>query len=489
MRARRPFLPFLSIALGLLGSVVGVRSARADDAPPSAPPPAPPAPPIGPPGPGAGGAGGGAAQPAAVDRLTAEELEILRRRFPDWDQRDAAERERIAVNVMKLRQLSPDDRRRLLERAKKLELAGPDAVNALGQRLRGWREMSHAEQEQMREKRTFFRGMGAQVIGGLPPEARQLVTPGALPTSLTFPERLRLEVGIAKLLRKRIEQAFVANPPLDAEPSAGAPPAQAQRLVVARDALRAKGTAATDDDRRRFASALFEDRLLGLRRRLGAEERASDAMRRGERFGALAKATFPDAFAAATDDVARLAAKGREGLAPLLAEGNEGDRTGTPAQRPLVELVILLERARPALALASADLAAKAQALQGDLLLALGWTQAEVLAFAEAKGEAARWLKLAPFRRWFGAGAGHGAGGGRRGPGGGAGSGGAGAGGQGPGGGWRRGGPPPAPPGPPAPAAPPEPPAIPGMDAEGAMDAPGMDADAKPTDPNGTDAR
>jgi len=27
------------------------------------------------------------------------------------------------------------------------------------------------------------------------------------------------------------------------------------------------------------------------------------------------------------------------------------------------------------------------------------------------------------------------------------------------------------------------------MDAEGAMDAPGMDADAKPTDPNGTDAR
>jgi hypothetical protein len=287
----------------------------------------------------------------------------------------------------------------------------------------------------MREKRTFFRGMGAQVIGALPPEARQLVTPGALPTSLTFPERLRLEVGIAKLLRKRIEQAFVASLPLDAEPSAGAPPAQAQRLVVARDALRAKGTAATDDDRRRFASALFEDRLLGLRRRLGAEERASDAMRRGERFGALAKATFPDAFAAATDDVARLAAKGREGLAPLLAEAT---RTVPPAQRPPPARV---PAGRGSGAGAGSPRPRRFQAT----LLALGWTQAES---RRGEGRGAR-LCCCPYRHWFGGGAGRwgGAGGrqprwrmvGRRR-------------GQGPGGGWRRG--------------PPRRPAPPGMDAE-----------------------
>lgn len=456
---RRGFVPWLAIAFGAL---VAPAFARADEPPPQVPPRgAPPSP-----------APGGTASPSSVDRLTAEELEILRRRFPDWDQRDAAERERIASNVMKLRLLSPEDRRRLLERAKKLELAGPDAVSALGQKLRGWHEMSHEAQEQMREKRTFFRGMAAQVVAALPPDARQLVTPGALPSSLTFPERLRLEVGIAKLLRKKVEQAYVASPPLDAEPSAGAAPSQAQRLIGARDALRAKGAAAVDDDRRRFASLLFEDRLLALRRRLGAE--TLDEMRRGERFGALAREAFPDAFAGATDDVARLAAKGRDGLSSLLADGAENERPVSPAQRPLVELVILLERARPTFTLLSADLFGKAERFQGDLLLALGWTPQEVAAFTEVRAEQARWLKLAAFRRWFGVGtgAGHGGGaGGRRGPGQGFVPGGPGAGGQGSGGGWRgaerRGGPPPAPP------------EVPGMDAG----SPGMDAGTPGMDP------
>ena len=74
------------LALGAAWGFVGPSSARADEPPPVAPPREPPAP-----------APGGTVGPAAVDRLTAEELEILRRRFPDWDQRDAAERERIAL--------------------------------------------------------------------------------------------------------------------------------------------------------------------------------------------------------------------------------------------------------------------------------------------------------------------------------------------------------------------------------------------------------
>lgn len=381
--------PLLAIALGATWGLVSPRSARAEEPPAPIPQPAVPAPSPAP---------GGTAAPAAVDRLTPEELEILRRRFPDWDQRDAAERERVAANVMKLRQLSPEDRRRLLERAKKLEGAGPDAW----QKLRGWHEMSHAEQEQMRAKRIFYRGMGAQVVSALPPDARQLVTPGALPSSLSLPERLRLEVGIATLLRKKIVLAYVANPPLDAEASPGAPPAQAQRLAAAREAVRKAGPAATDDERRRLAIVLVEDRFLALRRRLQGE--TLDETGRGARFGAMAKDAFPEAFAAVVDEVARLAAKGRHGLIPLLADGAQGEGPGSPARRALVELVILLERARPVFATVSADLAAKAQAFQGELLLALSWKPEAVRALAESKNETERWLKLAMFKRGIGGG-------------------------------------------------------------------------------------
>lgn len=395
MRARPFLLALLSLALGAAWSFVGPSSVWADEPPP---PPAP----------------RDTVGPVAVDRLTAEELEILRRRFPDWDQRDAAERERIASNVMKLRQLSPDDRRRLLERAKKLEGAGPDAW----QKLRGWHEMTHAEREQMRAKRVMYRGMGAQVVGALPPDARQLVTPGALPGSLTFPERLRLEVGIASLLRKRILEAYVSNPPRDVEASVGAPPAQVKRLTAARDALRAKGEAATNEDRRRLAEALLEDRLFGLRRRLQGETLAEGA--RGARFGAMAKEAFPEAFSSVVDEVARRAAKGRQGLVPLLAEGGDGEGAGSPAQRPLAELVGMLERARPVFAMISPDLAAKAEAFQGELLLALGWKPEAVRLLAEAKTEQDRLLKLAMFKRMFGGGPGAGpwGGGGPRRPGG-----------------------------------------------------------------------
>jgi|GEM_PF-2301869 len=391
MRARSlPFL-LLAIALGVTWSVVDPRSAQAEEPPPS---PAP----------------GGSVAPAAVDRLTGEELEILRRRFPDWDQREAAERERVAANVLKLRQLSPEERRRLLERAKRLEGAGPDAW----QKLRGWHEMSHAEHEQMRAKRIFYRGMGAQVVSALPPEARRLVTPGALPSSLSFSERLRLEVGIATLLRKKVVQAYVASPPLDAEASPGAPPAQAQRLAGAREAVRKAGSAATDDDRRRLANLLFEDRFLALRRRLLSE--TFDDTGRGARLGAMAKETFPEAFAAVVDDVARLAAKGRHGLILLLVDGGQGEVTESPARRPLVELVLLLERARPVLATVSADLAVKAQAFQAELLLALGWKPEAVRLFGESTNETERGLKLAMLKRMLGdgTGAGHWGGGGPR---------------------------------------------------------------------------
>src|SRR5690606_28024333 len=94
MRARL-LLPLLWLPLAVLATsgVVGPSRARADEAPPAVPPRGPPPAP----------ASGATAEPAAVARLTPEELEILRRRFPDWDQRDVGERERIASNVLKLR--------------------------------------------------------------------------------------------------------------------------------------------------------------------------------------------------------------------------------------------------------------------------------------------------------------------------------------------------------------------------------------------------
>src|SRR5437868_886149 len=89
---------FLAVAAVWAAAVAGAGSARADD-------PAPPAQ-----GPAAG---------SAVAKLTPEESAMLARRFPDWERKPAAEREKIATNVLRLRDLSAEQRARFFERLRR----------------------------------------------------------------------------------------------------------------------------------------------------------------------------------------------------------------------------------------------------------------------------------------------------------------------------------------------------------------------------------
>ena len=50
-------------------------------------------------------AGDAAEAKGAIERLTAEEMAVDRRRIADWDRLDAAAQERVAQNVLRLRAL------------------------------------------------------------------------------------------------------------------------------------------------------------------------------------------------------------------------------------------------------------------------------------------------------------------------------------------------------------------------------------------------
>lgn len=76
---------------------------------------------------------GGVATASAVDSLRAEELELLKGKFPDWDGWDRERQERVASRVLRLRRLTPEQR------------------EALGDRARRWRE--HLEQGDHRHGR------------------------------------------------------------------------------------------------------------------------------------------------------------------------------------------------------------------------------------------------------------------------------------------------------------------------------------------------
>ncbi|MCA9313896.1 MAG: hypothetical protein H6806_03600 [Planctomycetes bacterium] len=114
-----------------------------------------------------------AAQPSAVDSLRAEELELLKGKFPDWDSWDRERQERVASRVLRLRRLTPEQR------------------EALGDRARRWRE-HRDEHEQGDHRHAHGRGdasayaalvgslLGDRIAKDLPEDVRARLARGGL---------------------------------------------------------------------------------------------------------------------------------------------------------------------------------------------------------------------------------------------------------------------------------------------------------------------
>ena len=237
---------FLAVAAVWVAAVAGAGAARADD----------PAPPVS--GPAAG---------SAVARLTAEEGAMLARRFPDWERKPAAERERIATNVLRLRDLSAEQRARFFERLRRAQEAGPAVLADLPDRLAAYGKLRPEERKSAKE--------GGRVERAILGAVRAKVAPATLAAmdGLAPPERMLLGAGILADFRRRA--------------------AQAGGLLAMRERMRAAAGAVpppTPDPRP-------EARL--------AHERALQ--------GALADA-FPAARDAVALDLDAAAGKGREGL-------------------------------------------------------------------------------------------------------------------------------------------------------------------------------
>ncbi len=379
MSLPRSSLRCLLLATTLVAFAPGV---RAEDAPPT--PPVSPAPAAGP-------------TPSAVSRLSPQELEFLRRRLPDFDRRDEAERERIATNVIRLRSLSPEDRKRFIERVHRVEAEGGPGAAATADRLAQIEKVGRAS---FREGSLRMRAVATAVVATLSPERRAVLTPNAAPSSIGSYERLQLDVCIAATWKRRVMESLATKPLVAAEPLSAAGTPAAVAFVTLRDRVKTGGAAAPEADRRKYAMAYLEDRVQAARRGLeGSNPVTTPGPARGEdsrlaAFGAALSEAFPSSIAATAAELATAVDGGRAALKKFCDDAWP-DRA-TPRERTLVELVLGLERARPFLA---GDLLGKLCDLQIAALRELKVADADLLKFQPGGDEPPRLLVLAPLAR------------------------------------------------------------------------------------------
>jgi hypothetical protein len=383
--ARAP-LRFLLLATTLVAFAPGVRAGDA-----------PPAPPVSAPVPGP------AATPSAVSRLTPEELAFVRRRLPDFDARDEAEREKIATNVLRLRSLSPEERKRLVERMQRVEGEGGPGAAAAADRLAQIKKMGRAS---FHESTLRMRAVSVAVVAWLSAERRGVLTPNATPTSLGFYERLQLDVCIATAWKRRVVEGLVTKPPVDAESLAATGSPASAKFVAARDRVKAAGgVAAPEAERRGYAMAYLEDRVASARRRAEGQAPITPsgaapspgAPASEERFEAFGKAlgeAFPSSIEAVVAELSTAVDGGRPALKKFCDDAMP-DRA-TPRERVLVELVLGLERARLVVV---GDVLAKLCDLQIAALRELKVPESDLAKFLPGGDEPSRLLVLAPFAR------------------------------------------------------------------------------------------
>lgn len=341
---------------------------------------------------------------SAVAQLTDEELAFLRRRVPGFDRLDPAPQEKMAINVKKLFSLSPEVRTKFLERLRRAESEGPGA-KAVTERLPGLHSAGPGAVVDGVKK---MHAIASAIVALLPPSARDLVTENATPGSISSAERRWLNVAVANAWKRKVFEALIATPPTDAEPDANS--SKRADFLALRDAVKAAGGAqAPETDRRRFAAAIFEDRVGAARRaveRMAVDDgmttdtpRTFDARAIDERLEALGRAmgdAFPDAASAVAKALAAAAEQGRPGLEKFVHDA--APERATARDQGLFQLVRGLERAR---LFATGDLLAKVAELEVAVLRELKVPEAELAPFQLGGDEAPRLLVLARLGRRF----------------------------------------------------------------------------------------
>ncbi|HVG93294.1 MAG TPA: DUF3106 domain-containing protein, partial [Planctomycetota bacterium] len=239
----RPRAPFrrLALARALLAFVASALPARAEDVAPLQ----------------------AAAVQGAAERLTPEEVAVLRRRLPEWDRWDAAARDRVAAGVVRLRGLTPEQRARVFERGRRLDRAGPVAAETFAKNLSAWSRFGPDDRQRVLQADVTARALATEVFAGMPASVRDpaFAAPGA-PGGWGPGMRASLGLAISRAWRERALASLVASPSLDHEPAASAPPARAQALRDLREKVRAAGgERAPEDLRRRYAHWVLEDRV------------------------------------------------------------------------------------------------------------------------------------------------------------------------------------------------------------------------------------
>ena len=339
MTARAPSRSLLRaaiLAIAALGAFpVGHAVADGPASPAPAPAPAPPP---------------AAASSQTLDALTSEERELVRRKVPDWDRLDAATQGRIVSVVTRVRTLPPEQRELFLARMRRLQRAGPMAVETFAKNLPAFAGASPERREEVARVHVVARAVAASYAASWPVEVRDALL-GTGTGALSPQERMQLAVCVGGAWRRRAIEALVQAPLLDVEPVEGTPPARATEFVTLRDQVRlGGGVASTEGLRRRYAVRVFDDQVLRVKSALGKRSMPQSGAG-GDvvdahlaKLGDRLRAAFPAASESVGAELLAAVTKGRDGLAAF-CEKNAPERPPM-RQRKMWELLLLLEEKR-----------------------------------------------------------------------------------------------------------------------------------------------
>ena len=187
-------------------------------------------------------------EPGAVSKLKAEEIAFLKKKWPEWDKLDASRKERIARGILRVRNLSPEEREKFKQRMERLHKGrkGP----------RGGR--SHGS--------SIFRvadAVGTRVIDKLPPAVQVDIAKLDVRPSM-------VKMALFKMLRgKAAAQAGYEFSAEELQALSEPKRALLERLIAqANDPQEGKGR---DAARSKLAHMRLLGRMEALRKRLGAE--------------------------------------------------------------------------------------------------------------------------------------------------------------------------------------------------------------------------
>jgi hypothetical protein len=343
LRRRLPGL--IALCLGVVAGLASAPVARAEDvATPTA-------------------AKGG--RPDAVSQLRREELDAIRRQVATWDAMSAAERERIAVVVLKLRTVSPEARAKLLERLRVANAAGPAALGELWTKLEGYRRMPGEGGERFVRVQSVVRVLASAVVAALPPARAATFYDG-----LSEAERGQVDAAIGGAWKRRVLEEGTAAPDLDGELPAATPAGLRTELDGLRAQVRGAGGAqAPEPIRRKLAERLLTVRLVALHQAAGpvtppeapANPHLALAVRR-------LRELSPAAFDAVVRTVGEAAEGGRAGLTELVEKHRGPERGDGMRAASLWRFLGELEKKRPML---SGDVLERLDALIASILRAL----------------------------------------------------------------------------------------------------------------------